>query len=78
MSILEEQTVSSKMLVLSNRVQRTVGGIIEVPVPLKGTLPALSAALLMDHKTKQLYKQTSCRVRLAQWPSDDPKKGMYV
>ena len=78
LSLLDEQKFPTKILVLSNRIHRTVEGIIVVPVSLNGVLPSLSLALLMDHKSDQLYKQTSCRVRLAQCPTDDPKKGMYV
>ena len=76
MSLLEEQTFSLEIQVLSNRIHRTVEGIIVVPVSIKEVVPSLSLALLMDDKAEQLYKQTSCRVRLAQCPTDDPQKGM--
>ncbi|MDH5574866.1 MAG: hypothetical protein OEY80_05240 [Nitrospirota bacterium] len=45
LSLLDEQKVSSKFLALSDRIHRTVEGIIAVPVLLNGVLPSLSLAL---------------------------------
>ena len=64
--------------VLLERMSRMADGTIIVPVTLAGAHPSLSLAMLMNHKTDQLYRQTSCRVRLAQYPSDDPQGGGYL
>lgn len=78
LTILDEQRVEPKPLLLSKRIHWTVEGQIVVPVSVEGMAPSLSLALLMGHKSEQLYKHTACRVVLAQCPVEDPKKGMYV
>ncbi len=69
---------SSQLVVLVGRIRRMADGTLIVPISLSGGTPSLSLALLMNHKTNQLYKQTSCRVRLAQCPDSDKKKGTYL
>ena len=76
--IIEAQRFSSPLIVLNGRMRRMMDGTLIVPISLAGKTPSLSLALLMNHKTDQVYKQTSCRVRLAQCPLADPKKGMYL
>ena len=76
--IIEGQSFSPPLIVLAERMRRMADGTLVVPISLSGTIPSLSLALLMDHKTEQLYKQTSCRVRVAQCPVADKKKGMYL
>jgi len=78
LTILDEQRFAPKPLLIPNRIHRTLEGQIVVPVSLKGMAPSLSLALLMGHKSEQLYKQTACRVVLAQCPDEDPAKAMYV
>ena len=78
LSILDEQNFSPKPLLLSDRIHRTLEGQIVVPVSIKGMAPSLSLALLMGHKSEQVYKQTACRVILAQCPEEDRDHGMYV
>jgi hypothetical protein len=78
LTILDEQRFAPKPLLLSNRIHRTLEGQIVVPVSLKGMAPSLSLALLMGQKSEQLYKQTTCRLVLAQCPDEDPEKAMYV
>lgn len=77
-AILNEQQFEPKPLLLSNRIHRTLEGTIVVPVSLKGKAPSLSLALLMGHKSEQLYKQMACRMVLAQCPVEDPKEALYV
>lgn len=78
LSILDEQQFSPKPLLLSDRIHRTLEGQIVVPVSIKGMAPSLSLALLMGHKSEQVYKQTACRVILAQCPEEDQDNAMYV
>ncbi len=78
LTILDEQRFEPKPLLLSKRIHRTVEGQIVVPVSVKGMAPSLSLAILMEHKSEQLYKHTACRVVLAQCPVEDPEKAMYV
>jgi hypothetical protein len=78
LTILGEQRLEPKPLLLSERIHRTVEGQIVVPVSVKGMAPSLSLALLMGHKSEQLYKHTACRVVLAQCPVEDPEKAMDV
>jgi len=78
LAILDEQRFEPKPLFLSNRIHRMVEGQIVVPVSVKGMVPSLSLALLMGHKSEQLYKQTACRVVLAQCPLEDPEKAMFL
>ncbi|MDH4194166.1 MAG: hypothetical protein OEY80_03980 [Nitrospirota bacterium] len=78
LSILDEQPFAPKPLLLSDRIHRTVEGQIVVPVSIKGMAPSLSLALLMGHKSEQVYKQTACRVILAQCPEKDRDHAMYV
>lgn len=77
-NVIDAQGFSPPPLVLADRIHRTREGHIIVPVSVKGRHPSHSLALLMNHKTDQLYKQTFCRVRLAQCPLEDPHKGMYL
>jgi hypothetical protein len=77
-AILDDQQFYPKPLLLSDRIHRTLEGQIVVPFSLKGKAPSLSLALLMAHKSEQLYKQTICRMVLAQCPVEDPEKAMYV
>ena len=76
--IIERQSFSPPLIVLTERIRRMVEGTLVVPISVSGTTPSLSLALLMDHKTEQLYKQTACRVRVAQCPVADKQKGMYL
>ena len=69
---------SLQLVVLIGQIRRMPDGTLVVPVSLSGATQSLSLALFMNHKTDQLYKQTSCRVRLAQCPVGDTKKGMYL
>jgi len=78
LSILDEQRVAPKPLLLSDRIHRTLEGQIVVPVSIKGMTPSLSLALLMGHKSEQVYKQTACRVVLAQCPDEDRDNAIYV
>ena len=77
-TILDEQQFEPKPLLLPNRIHRTLEGQIVVPVSLKGKAPSLSLALLMAHKSEQLYKHSTCRIVLAQCPVEDVEKAMYV
>jgi len=77
-SILDEQEFEPKPVLLSQRIHRTLEGTIVVPISLKRKVPSLSLALLMGHKSEQLYKRTACRMLLAQCPVDDPENAMYV
>jgi hypothetical protein len=78
LTILDEQRYEPKPLLLPKRIHRTVEGQIVVPVLIEGRTPSLSLALLMRHKSDQLYKQTACRVVLAQCPAEDPEKPLYL
>lgn len=76
--IIEGQSFSPPLIVLAERMRRMGDGSLVVPISLSGRVPSLSLALLMDHKTEQLYKQTACRVRVAQCPVADKRNGMYL
>jgi len=78
LTILDEQRFAPKPLLLSDRIHRMLEGQIVVPVSVKGMAPSLSLALLMGHKSEQVYKHTACRMILAQCPDKDPGKAMYV
>lgn len=78
LTILDEQRFESKPLPLPKRIHRTVEGQIVIPVSVDGLAPSLSLALLMKQKSDQLYKQTACRVVLAQCPLEDPDKALYM
>lgn len=78
LTILDEQRYEPKPLPLPKRIHRTVEGQIVVPVSVEGVTPSLSLALLMKQKSDQLYKQTACRVVLAQCPVEDPEKALYM
>ena len=78
LQILEEQRFEPKPHVVEDHIQRGPDGQIIVPVTLKAKDPSLSLALLMGHKADQIYKQTACRLVVAQCPEGDPKPLMYV
>jgi hypothetical protein len=78
LKILEEQKFEPKPQVINAHIQRRPNGHIIVPVALRARAPSLSLALLMGHKADQIYKQTACRLVLAQCPEKDPKPKMYV
>ena len=78
LTILDEQQVPPTPLLLSDRIHRRLEGQIIVPVSVKGMAPSLSLALLMGHKSEQVYKHTACRIVLAQCPDEDPEQAMYV
>lgn len=77
-AVLEEEQFEPKPLLLRNRIHRTLEGTIVIPVSLKGKAPSLSLALLMAHKSEQLYKHSTCPMALAQCPVEDPKQAMDV
>lgn len=77
-TVLEEQQFQPKPLLLRNRIHRTLEGTIVIPVSLKGKAPSLSLALLMAHKSEQLYKHSTCRMVLTQCPVEAPQQAMYV
>lgn len=76
--ILHKQFFQPQPVVLRERIHRAHDGQIIVPVLVWGGSPSLSMALLMSHKSDQIYRQTGCRLLLAQCPKRDPTQRMFV
>ncbi len=60
------------------RVFKGLDGQIFVPVTLSAAEPNLQLAMLMAHKSEQVYKQTGCRFVLVQQPQADSTQRRYV
>lgn len=78
LQILEEQRFEPKPDIVEDRIQRGPNGQIIVPVTLKAKDPSWSLAQLMGHKADQIYKQTACRLVLAQCLEREPSLQMYI
>lgn len=76
--ILEIQRVDPKPKVIQSCIHRGSEEQIIFPVTLPATSPSLSLARLMGHRAEHLYKQTACRLVLAQCPAKDSKNSMYI
>ena len=75
---LEEQRFDIKPKVNQEGMSRGPEGQIIVPVILQDQSPSLSLALLMEQKADHIYKQTACRLVLAQSLDKDSQKRKYV
>ena len=78
MVAIQEEPYESKPLVDVTQVFRGSEGEIFVPVTMSGTSPDPHLAMLMSHKSEQLYKQSGCRFVLLQRIDGDPQRQSYV
>jgi hypothetical protein len=76
--LLEEEDLEPRPHPDAGGIVRGREGEIIVPVTINAEEPSVHVAMLMAHKAAQLYRQTGCRLVLAQCPQRDPKKATYV
>lgn len=78
MVAIQAEPYESKPLVDVTQVFRGSEGQIFVPVTVSGESPDPHLAMLMGHKSEQLYKQSGCRFVLLQRIDGDPQRQSYV
>jgi hypothetical protein len=75
---LQQEPRLSNPRVDVTQVFRGSEGQIFVPVTVSGTSPDPHLAMLMSHKSEQLYKQSGCRLVILQRIDGDPQRASYV
>ena len=76
--LLAEEPFEPRPRVEEDRMLRGPDGQIIISVALDADAPSPSLAMLMAEKAEHLYKQTGCRLVLAQRPEKDPRRRMYL
>jgi hypothetical protein len=75
---LQEEPHPSDPHVTMDRIFRGLEGQVFVPVEVSGAQPDAHLAMLMEHKTEQLYKQSGCRFVLVQHLATDADRRSYM
>lgn len=73
-----QKTLEPKPKINLELISRGAEGQIIVPLTLQRDSLSCSLALLMEQKADHIYKQTACRIVLAQSLEKDPQKRKYV
>ena len=78
MVAIHGESHSSNPKVQVDQIFRGLEGQIFVPVTVSGQEPDAHLAMLMEHKSEQLYKQSGCRFLLLQQLETDLQRHRYV